>query len=220
MRTRRTISRRVVTGLALLSLLTAASGHAQTSLVVNRLQVVSAAGTPAENCIALRAALAAIDDATEANPYTLRLEPGEYACGDETVTMKPFVDVEGSGEGVTRITGTRDSTVFGVLDLAGDAELRFVTVEALADVTRDRIAVSASVGSSRLVHVRLIAGDGTVLSARNVAQLFLVEVDRHRVGVVTIAWLAHESQRCADGQGRPGCFATVKLEACQRRLLD
>lgn len=160
MRKSRVVWQRVVTGFAVLGLLAGAGGFAQTSLVVNRLQVVSAAGTPAENCVALRAALATIDDASAANPYTLRLEPGEYACGDETLTTKPFVDIEGSGEGVTRITGTRDSDLFGVIDLKGSTELRFVTVEALEDPTRARVAVSASAGSSRIVHARLIAGEG------------------------------------------------------------
>jgi hypothetical protein len=55
--------------------------EAQTSLVVNRFQIVSAAGTAVENCQGLKSALASIMDAANDNPYTIRLEPGEYDCG-------------------------------------------------------------------------------------------------------------------------------------------
>ncbi len=78
---------------------------AGTSLVVNRVLMVGAAGTPTENCQSLLDALAAIDDASSSNAYLLKLEPGHYYCGGTSVVMKEFVSMEGSGREVTLIEG-------------------------------------------------------------------------------------------------------------------
>lgn len=135
---------------------------AQVSLGVNRFLVVSAAGTATENCQNLRDTLASITDAAADNPYVIRLEPGEYDCGSTALTMKSYVDVEGSGEGVTRIVGSpeADPSELGVIDMADHVEIRFVTVEhtgnaggALCIAT----AVSARSGESRITHSTLVA---------------------------------------------------------------
>ena len=99
--------------------------------------------------------------------------------------MKPFVDIEGSGEGVTTIRGAGNPlpsgdppTVLG----ANNAELRFLTVEStggvlgfglLADGTSPRlthiaIRVSATVNSIPLLvwnGARVTMTDGTVTAA-------------------------------------------------------
>lgn len=73
------------------------------------------------------AALNAIADAGDANRYLVYVAPGVY---DEKVAMKPFVDIEGAGELVTKITqgGTNDPSDC-TLEGADNAELRFLTVE-------------------------------------------------------------------------------------------
>jgi hypothetical protein len=92
--------------------------------------VVAPIGTAQENGTALSNALGGITDASEAKPYLLKLEPGVYDLGTGTLNMKPFVDVEGAGQNVTKITssgpaGADHNTLTG----ANNAELRFVTVE-------------------------------------------------------------------------------------------
>ena len=69
--------------------------------------VVHPAGpTAADNCDALLAALASISDDSATNPYLVKLEPGVYDCGaNGHVVLKPYVDLEGSGEGVTLVQG-------------------------------------------------------------------------------------------------------------------
>jgi hypothetical protein len=48
--------------------------------------------------------LSGITDASPDNPYLLKIEPGVYDLGSSPLVMKQWVDVEGSGEGVTTIT--------------------------------------------------------------------------------------------------------------------
>jgi hypothetical protein len=72
-------------------------------------------------------ALDSITTNRAANPFTIYVAPGVYT---ETVTMKPYVDIEGAGEQATKITYTGSfyadtATVVG----ANHAELRFLTVE-------------------------------------------------------------------------------------------
>ena len=72
-----------------------------------RTVVVSPVGTSAENGQALLNALAGIT-ASAADPYLLKLEPGVYDLGASPLTMKQYVDVEGSGE--LRHGSNRDQT--------------------------------------------------------------------------------------------------------------
>jgi hypothetical protein len=67
-------------------------------------------GDPVASGAALLQALAGVVDAASDNPYLLKLEPGVYDLGSDSLVMKPFVDVEGSGEGVTRVTAIGAAT--------------------------------------------------------------------------------------------------------------
>jgi hypothetical protein len=90
---------------------------------------VTPAGTPLDNGDLLLNTLVAIGDAGEDNPYLVKVEPGIYDLDDQSLTMIPFVDIEGSGEGVTIITadGRADFTV-GTVIASNNAELRDLTV--------------------------------------------------------------------------------------------
>lgn len=154
-------------GLLLVPGLAASAANGQVSLGVNRLLVVSAGGAAADNCQGLRDTLTAITDATAANPYVLRLEPGEYDCGTSTVTMKPHVDLEGSGEGITRVFGSHDATAddLGVIDLVDQVEIRFVTIENTGGHFGLATAVSATTaGESRITNATVISDDTTATS--------------------------------------------------------
>ena len=81
----------------------------------------------------LSTALASITDASASNPYVVRIAPGVYT-ETSPVALKTYVDVEGSGQGVTTITcecgeGSNDATAATVS--AGDiaAEIRHLTIE-------------------------------------------------------------------------------------------
>jgi hypothetical protein len=96
-----------------------------------RTVVVGPVGTAAQNGAVLLGAMSSITNSSEGNRFLLKVEPGLYDLGAIPLQMKPFVDIEGSGELATTITGvggineTEGSTVHG----ADHAELRFLTVE-------------------------------------------------------------------------------------------
>lgn len=75
----------------------------------------------------LIAALAGITDASASKPYLLKLEPGVYDIGATTLQAKSFVDMEGSGEGVTTISHSGGSSSVG-LRMANNVEVRELTV--------------------------------------------------------------------------------------------
>lgn len=117
--------------------------------------MVSPVGTEGENGVALLDALAGITDASAGKPYLLKIEPGVYNLDTSPLTMKPFVDIEGSGELATRITRASGSTLVG----ADNAELRFLTVENTGGTFANR-AIYNEDASPRLTHVTATAGGG------------------------------------------------------------
>ena len=132
------------------------------SLGVNRMLVVSAGDSPAANCQGLKDVLASITDATPDNPYLLKLEPGVFACGSQGITMKPWVDIEGSGQELTRITSFfAGSPAFATVRGKSNAEIRQLTLEADGGGAFDiSIAFWAEAEDPALAHVTLRAYGG------------------------------------------------------------
>ena len=65
-------------------------------------------------------------------PCLMKIMPGVYDIGSETINMQPYVSIEGSGELVTQIEGSKTSTDYcdaaaAVVHGARDTELRFLT---------------------------------------------------------------------------------------------
>ncbi len=90
--------------------------------------VVSPVGSNTANGTALLAALAGIS-AGSSTPYLLKIEPGIFDLGTSTLSMKNYVDIEGSGIGITIITGSNTGTGTTILNTgASNSELRFLTV--------------------------------------------------------------------------------------------
>lgn len=120
-----------------------------------RTVVVSPVGTPQQNGTAFKNALSGITGASESNPYLLRIEPGVYDLGTNAVQMKQWVDIEGSGEGVTTLTATSNvSSLTGTLKGASNSELRFLTVENVgATADSQVVAIYNDNASPRLTHV-------------------------------------------------------------------
>jgi hypothetical protein len=120
-----------------------------------RTLLVKPLGTPAENGSALLSALAGITGASATNPWLVKLEAGRYDVGAPALlAMKPYVDLEGAGEGVTKITSTGSSaTNTGTLLCADASEVRFLTVENTGGGLSYATAISANGVSGSIRHV-------------------------------------------------------------------
>ena len=70
-----------------------------------------------------------ISDASEANPYLVVIEPGIYDVGSTPVVMKDYVDIQGSGQGMTTIKGSVIGTNTGLIVGAHMTELRQLTIK-------------------------------------------------------------------------------------------
>lgn len=108
----------------------------------------------------IQAALDSITDASESNPYLVWVAPGVYT---ELVTMKAYVDIEGSGELTTKITFVGWTTA--TVQAASNAELRFLTVESTGGGSDSAIAIDANYASPRLTHVTALASGGNIETA-------------------------------------------------------
>ena len=127
-----------------------------------RTVVVSPVGTDTENGQALLDAMENITDASASKPYLLHIEPATYDLGNGSLNMKPFVDIEGSGEINTVITSVVSSncTFVGTVNGANNAEMRFLTVRNTG-ANGCKVAISVDAASLRLTHLTAEStGDG------------------------------------------------------------
>ncbi len=104
----------------------------------------------------ISAALTSVTDNSAANRYLVYIAPGVYT---ETVTMKPYVDIEGAGELATKITQVGNLSGAPTLSGASNAELRFLTVENTGGFDF-AIAIRNVSASPRLTHVTASASGG------------------------------------------------------------
>ncbi len=96
--------------------------------------LVSSNGSPTQNGTALLSARDIISNSNPSalNPYLLKLEPGQYDLGNQSLVLLPFVDLEGSGEDMTVISSTIGSDFFspgnGTLIVVSNSETRFIKI--------------------------------------------------------------------------------------------
>jgi hypothetical protein len=114
--------------------------------------------TPQTNGTALLNNLAGIT-ADANNPYLIKLGPGIYDIGINSLQMKAYVDVEGSGENTTIITGHIDSDTSGVVRGASNAEIRFLTVRNTGGGTHAMAIYNLS-ASPKMTNVTAFASGG------------------------------------------------------------
>jgi hypothetical protein len=118
----------------------------------------SISGSPYENVVVVaknggdtttvQGAIDSITDASEDNPYLVWVAPGEYV---ESVTMKPYVHLQGAGQETTVISST-------VTNDQADDPLYDATLELSSYVTvRDLKIVNSGAGE---VNIALFAPDG------------------------------------------------------------
>ena len=122
--------------------------------------IVSPDADPVQAGRVLRQTVAGIVDASASNPYLVKIEPGIYDLEANSVFMRPYVDIEGSGEGVTTITaalGTGSGAVVG----ANNAELRYLTVKNTGEPNQQVVAIFSETASPRLSHVTAMASGGS-----------------------------------------------------------
>lgn len=73
------------------------------------------------------AAINSITDASASNPYVIKIFPGIYDLNGQQMSMKSYIDIEGSGENTTRIKGNINNAALVVG--ADNAEIRLLTIE-------------------------------------------------------------------------------------------
>jgi hypothetical protein len=137
--------------------------NAQPRLV--RTLVVGPVGTAAENGTALLAALASITTAAPASPWLLKLEPGYYSVAPGALVMKPYVDLEGSGERTTHVIATGSANnATGTLRTADNAAVRHLGIESSGGAAYAK-AVYVSGTSPTLLHVAFVDAGATTGNA-------------------------------------------------------
>jgi hypothetical protein len=105
-------------------------------------------------------AVAQISNPSATNPYLVKVEPGIYDVDTSSLFMRPFVDLEGSGEGITTITSTV-STGLGTVVGADNSEVRFLTVKNTGAPRQLIVALFSESSSPRYTHVRVVASGGS-----------------------------------------------------------
>jgi len=139
------------------------AGLAQTP-PFQRTIIVNSGGSPTANGTALLAALSGITTNSSSNPWLLKLEPGTHDIGSSTVTMKDYVDVEGSGRDATLITSAQPmngSSALGAVTVPSGVhcELRGLTVKNTFSTDQAiGVSISSSGFSLNQVNVVLPAG--------------------------------------------------------------
>jgi hypothetical protein len=125
--------------LGILAILLLAASLASAQVVT----VNPVAGNTTASGTALRNALAGITDASSTKPYVIRVSPGTYDLGATGITMKPYVDIEGSGQQTTVIRGSGNNTSSSTAVVKGafPAELRNLEVASLGQTFTYSVAV-------------------------------------------------------------------------------
>lgn len=100
-----------------------------------RIVIVSGTGTALQNGAALRTAINGISSPSATAPWKVLVEPGVYDVGASALNMRPYVDVQGSGTGVTTITA----------NLAGAPMLALADNMLLSDLTVENTSANPSI---------------------------------------------------------------------------
>lgn len=130
--------------------------------------LVSPNGTSTQNGTALLNAVTAAAGSSPGptNGFLIKLEPGVYDLGNQSLVMPSYVDLEGSGQGITTVTSqvtpAPGGSPTGTLKAASNSEVRFIT---LANPGTNQIgsrAVQADQvdASSRFTYVTFSAPNG------------------------------------------------------------
>lgn len=140
-------------------------------LNLTRTVIVSPNGTPSQNGTTLLAAMQTISNANPSagNPWLLKLEPGNYDLGNQSLMLLPYVDLEGSGEGTTTISSTVGSSnlpailapISGTVTMSSTTEVRFVRlVNYGSNPHQTALSVPIGADNARVTHVTTYVSGG------------------------------------------------------------
>ncbi|MBA4373475.1 MAG: hypothetical protein C0402_11520 [Thermodesulfovibrio sp.] len=122
--------------------------------------------TDTANGTALLNTLSGIMDNSAANRYLIKLGPGTYNLGANSLQMKPHVSIEGSGEEATTLTAAISTNASppntGTVKGADNAGLRFLTVENIGSGGSRTVAILNSTASPSIIHVTASSSGGTI----------------------------------------------------------
>lgn len=106
-------------------------------------------------------ALAGITNASATKRYVVKVEPGIYDVGTAELQMKPFVDIEGSGQEATVIRGEGGSEMAttGVVRGAASSEIRDLQVKAESS-QQSTIAILLPDGANTSIRDVTISANG------------------------------------------------------------
>lgn len=98
-----------------------------------------------------------------ANPCLLKIMPGVYDLGSNSLVMQPYVDIEGSGELSTIITSTIPGEFTGTVQAANNTELRSLTARNTTPFVFSVFgnAIYVASGSPRLTSITANASGGS-----------------------------------------------------------
>jgi hypothetical protein len=146
---------------AVLLLLAAGAAVAQPTTVY----VSPVSGNPVASGTALLNALAGITDNSVSKLYVVKLDPGVYSLSSTELVMKPYVDIEGSGQVSTIISGVGNSDgsyTTGTVQTAAQAELRNLQVASAGWSQLNSIGIYVPAGANtRIRDVTVTAGGGS-----------------------------------------------------------
>ena len=154
-----------------LSLAAASSALAQATPPYKRTVLVGGGANPNENGTQLLNAIVQIGETGPNNRWLVRLEPGIYNLDFSTLVRKNFVDVEGSGRGVTTITSRANLTIQFPPDVS--AELRDLAVQNFASVPGLAEGILLESSKARVSRVNVLARGAT--SAHSIRVHFAAE---------------------------------------------
>lgn len=144
---------------------------AQATPPYKRTILVGGGTNPRVNGTRLLNALAQTGATGPNNRWLVRLEPGVYNLDSSSMVMKNFVDVEGSGRGVTTITSRANLTIRFPPDVS--AELRDLTVQNFASVPGLAEGILLESSKARVSRVNVLARGAT--SAHSIRVHFAAE---------------------------------------------
>jgi len=131
----------------------------------NAQQLVSVhpvAGDPVASGNALLSAVAGITDASATKPYVVKVDPGIFNLGGNSLNMKQYVDIEGTGQLATVIQGTGQTASFtnGVINGAANAELRNFQLQSQASGANYSFAIYVQAANTSIRDVTIVSTGG------------------------------------------------------------
>lgn len=174
-------------------------GALRRTLIVN--PDVSGPNPPLSSGVRLLDHLAEITDASASNPYLIRLEPGVYDLDGESLELKPFVDIEGSGIGISIV---RSDTAGAVVHGADDVELRWLSIENGGGAANSYGVDLGGDAATRLLEIRVTAEGGAsnniaVSSVGDGARLTRVEAVAKATGAAIAIGVQMNGDATLDG---------------------